>query len=369
MPLLRPSAIPLALTLFAAPLVAQGQFPARTDSTGKPFTVAPLIVTATRSPVTLARVPQAVNLIEGAALRERPNSSPIELMGELPGLDLTGVGPNQERPVIRGEGGQRILLLQDGLRLNNSRRQQDFGELPALVDPSTLDRVEIVRGPSSVLYGSDAIGGVVNLIGAGLPWDASSGTIHGGLRYTWSDNGNESRPGADLSGRLGRTVFRVDGTSRTADAYDAPAGTFGDVTLNGPEKVLDTGVRDRNLTAAAGYELTPDHRFYFKGSSYAADDAGFGFVDPADIGGGARVQILYPRQRVTRGTVGYLGRSLHSPLFDRVDVSLYGQGNKRDLDQNRRALRALEHELARQGHELSAVRLLDLLIWSVEVGP
>ena len=334
MPLSRSSCTLLTLALFGAPLAAQTQRPARTDSTGKPYTVAPLIVTATRSPVTLARVPQAVTLIDSASLRERPNASPIQLMGDLPGLDFTGVGPNQERPVIRGERGQRILLLEDGLRLNNSRRQQDFGELPALVDGSSLDRVEVVRGPSSVLYGSDAIGGVVNLIGAGLPWDVSSGMIHGALRYTYSGNGNESRPGASLSGRLGQAVFRVDGTSRTADAYDAPAGSFGNVTLGGTEKVLDTGVRDRNITAAAGYELRPGHRIYFKGSSYAADDAGFGFVDPADIGGGARVQILYPRQRVSRGSVGYLGRSLGFALFDRVDISLYGQGNKRDLNQN-----------------------------------
>src|SRR5437868_12968832 len=112
MPLLRPSPLALALTLLATPLIAQGQSPAHPDSTGRPFTVAPLIVTATRSPMALARVPQAVNLIDSAALRERPNGSPIEMMADLPGLDITGVGPNQERPVIRGERGQRILLLE-----------------------------------------------------------------------------------------------------------------------------------------------------------------------------------------------------------------------------------------------------------------
>jgi hypothetical protein len=56
-----------------------------------------------------------------------------------------------------------------------------------------------------------------------------------------------------------------------------------------------------------------------------------------------------------------------APLGERALALV--RGYKRDLDQNRRALRALQHELARRGHELSAVRLLDLLIWSVEVGP
>ncbi|HEX7919216.1 MAG TPA: TonB-dependent receptor, partial [Gemmatimonadales bacterium] len=324
----------LTVALIATPLSAQSQLPARTDSAGRAFRVAPLITTATRSPLSLTRVPQAVDVIDSSMLNDRPNTSPIQLLGDMPGVDLTGVGANQVRPVIRGERGQRILLLEDGLRLNNSRRQSDFGELASLVDPYTLSRIEVVRGPSSVLYGSDAIGGVVNLIGAGLPWELNSGTIHGALRYTYGGNGNETRPGASLSGRTGRVTYRLDGAYRTADAYTAPAGTFGDVKLTSDQVVEGSGVTDRNVTAALGYEVSPRHRFYAKGSTYAADDAGFGMVDPAAIGENTTVEILYPRQRVTRGTVGYLGRSLGSRFFDRVDASVYAQGNERDLAQN-----------------------------------
>ncbi|HVX87396.1 MAG TPA: hypothetical protein VG940_00605, partial [Gemmatimonadales bacterium] len=97
----------LAAALLAAPLSAQSQLPARTDSAGRAFRVAPLVVTATRSPLALTRVPQAVEVIDSAMLADRPNTSPIQLMGDLPGVDLTGVGPNQVRPVIRGERGQR----------------------------------------------------------------------------------------------------------------------------------------------------------------------------------------------------------------------------------------------------------------------
>ena len=329
---LRRTLILSAFALLPAGLAAQA--PVHTDSTGRPILLAPIVVTATRSPLQLDRVPQPVDLIDSVMLRSRPNSSPVRFLADLPGVDLTGVGPNQERPVIRGEVGQRILLLSDGLRLNNTRRQQDFGELPALVDPNTLDRVEVIRGPSSVLYGSDAIGGVVNLIGAGLPWNVTNGTVRNAVRYTYGTNSSESRPSATSYGRFGHVLYRVDGTTRSADSYDAPAGSFGDVTLKGKEKVLDSGIHDRNLTAALGYEFSPNHRIYAKGSVYAADSAGFGWVDPADIGGGAAVQILYPRQRVERGTVGYIGRSLRSPLFDRLDVSGYAQGNKRDLAQN-----------------------------------
>lgn len=333
MPIRRSRLVVAPLVLIGGALAAQVPAPTPVDTTHR-YQLPEIVVTATRSPLTLDRVPQAVNLIDATMLHAAPNASPIRLFGDLPGLDLTGVGPSQARPVIRGEVGQRILLLEDGLRLNNSRRQSDFGELPSLVDPNTLDRVEVVRGPSSVLYGSDAIGGVVNLIGASLPWGATSGAVHGALRYSLGSNGGESRPSLTTDGRFGKFLFRLDGTLRTADPYDAPSGSFGDVTLTGSQRVRDSGVRDRNFTGALGYAFTPDHRLFFKESAYAADTAGFGWVDPAAIGSGTTVQILYPRQRVARETVGYSGRNIRSPFLDRLEVTGYAQSNDRKLDQN-----------------------------------
>ena len=63
-------------------------------------------------------------------------------------------------------GGLRVLFLENGLRINNPRRQTDFGEITGLVDLESVSTIEVVRGPASVLYGSDAIGGVLNLISA-----------------------------------------------------------------------------------------------------------------------------------------------------------------------------------------------------------
>ncbi|NIW86532.1 MAG: TonB-dependent receptor plug domain-containing protein, partial [Gammaproteobacteria bacterium] len=100
-----------------------------------------------------------VSVIGSRVLQQIAPNTVTELFKGLPGLDVTGTGANQGRPMIRGQRGQRILLLQNGIRLNNSRRQQDFGALPALIDISGVERVEVVRGPASVLYGTDAIGG------------------------------------------------------------------------------------------------------------------------------------------------------------------------------------------------------------------
>ncbi len=334
MPAARPALSVLASLALATPALAQQA--GKRDSAGKPFVLEEVSVTATRPQRRVFNVPQAVSILDSTQLRQRSASSAMSLFTELPGVDLVGVGANQLQPSIRGQRGQRILLLDNGLRLGNPRRQSDFGELPALVDPSTLSRVEVVRGPSSVLYGSDAIGGVVNLIGAGLPWGSEGRTLHGSLRYGYAGAGaDESRPSGSVAGREGRLAFRVDATFRDASDYAAPAGTFGDVTLEKDVAVRASGVEDRSLGLGLGWAFSDRHRVYARYSQYNAVDAGFGYLDPADYASdGSRIEILYPYQNVNRYTAGWMARSLGFALADRVDVAVYAGGNKRNLDNN-----------------------------------
>ena len=121
-------------------------------------------VTATRTATDVRNVAAPVLVIDSLRIRSQLANGVADLLRSEAGVDVVGTGVNQARPTIRGQRGQRILLLEDGMRLNNSRRQQDFGEIPSLIDPDQLARVEVVRGPASVLYGTDAIGGVVNLV-------------------------------------------------------------------------------------------------------------------------------------------------------------------------------------------------------------
>ena len=100
-----------------------------------------------------------VTVLERQVIERRMADNAADLLREETGVDVNGVGPNQERPIIRGLRGLRVLFMENGLKLNNARRQTDFGEVTGLVAVDDLDRVEVVRGPASVLYGSDAIGG------------------------------------------------------------------------------------------------------------------------------------------------------------------------------------------------------------------
>jgi outer membrane receptor protein involved in Fe transport len=293
------------------------------------FRIDPLFVTATRGPREASKIPQPVSVVQRRDLVERAPNTVTDLFRSLPGLDVTGVGVNQGRPEIRGQRGQRILLLEDGLRLNNFRRQQDFGELPALVDVNAVERVEVVRGPSSVLYGSDAIGGVVNIITRTPTTEGFHGL--GSLRY----GGVESQKAgsARVFGRAGALTVRAGGTIREADAYEAPAGSFGAITLDEDAVVNGTGVSDRSLDLRLGWEPEGSHGIYGKFETYTADDAGFGSVDPELYAPGEPdIRIGYPTQGWSKVTTGYLGRDLGTALADQVSIQAYGQDNERDLD-------------------------------------
>src|SRR5262245_54911189 len=126
---------PVALTLLLAiaPFaIVQAQVQQSTDSASRSRPLAAVTVTATRTQRSTFETPQAITVLDSSAIRAKLPNGAVDLFRDIAGLDASGVGPSQRRPEIRGMRGQRILLLADGLRLNNSRRQQDFGELPAV---------------------------------------------------------------------------------------------------------------------------------------------------------------------------------------------------------------------------------------------
>jgi len=293
------------------------------------FRVDPIVVTATRGPREASKIPQPVSVVQQEELVRKVPNTVADLFRTLPGLDVTGVGVNQGRPQIRGQRGQRILLLEDGLRLNNFRRQQDFGELPALVDVTGVERVEVVRGPASVLYGSDAIGGVINIITRSPVEDGWHGTAS--LKY--GDVEAQKAGSARVYGRFGALSMRAGGTVRDAAAYTAPSGSFGQIRLQDETEVLNSGVKDRSMDIRLGWEPEGHHSVFGKFERYQADDAGFGSVDPALYDPGApSIDITYPAQTWSKFTAGYLGRELGTGLADQVQVLAYGQDNERNLD-------------------------------------
>lgn len=305
---------------------------AQQRSSDSTHTLRTVTVTATRAPTEVKRVPQPVIVVDSAKIRELAPNNAADLLRESPGVDVVGTGPNQVRPSIRGQRGQRILLLQDGLRLNNNRRQQDFGELPALVDVDQIERVEVVRGPSSVLYGSDAIGGVINLLTKRPRIDGTT-QLHGNVGYRYAGAGDQQRGDGSLTYTRDAFAFTLGGSLRKAGDYSAPSGTFGNLTLPSGVHLLDSGVRDHSLNLLASWRGAGRSNAWVRHDRYVARDAGFGFIEPRILGDtSTRIQLTYPWQGVQKTTAGFSSSSLGFALADRFDASAYTQGNDRDFD-------------------------------------
>lgn len=289
-------------------------------------------VTATRTKKDTFEIPKPVSVINRQKLEEKAPNNITEILTELPGVDVNGVGANQSRPVIRGFRGQRILLMEDGIRMNNSRRQQDFGEIPALVDVSGVDRVEVVRGPASVLYGSDAIGGVVNIITQIPSFQPGSSSIHGNVGYRYGSADKQNKGIANINGNIGKLGFMLSGSYRNANDYTAPSGTFGNINLDNDVTVTDTGVTDGGVNLLLNYNISNQNQVSFKYQYYHAKDAGFGFIEPELYNpGSTRIQIRYPWQTVHKYTFKYENRQMGFALADHVNLIGYHSSNEREL--------------------------------------
>ena len=330
---------PFALAwLLVAPSLALTQQPgpkARDDSTTRASALRAVTITATRHPTDVHEVAAPVSVLDSSVLRDRAPNNPADLLRELPGADVIGVGPNQNRPSIRGQGGQRILLLEDGIRVNNSRRQQDFGELPALVDISELERIELIRGPASVLYGTDAIGGVINLITLSPRFGDGPASMNGRLGFRYGTAGDLGKAEGSLSGRAGSFAWALGGSWRRASNYDAPSGRFGNVQFAKDVTVLDAGVKDHGENAYVGWRGENGAKAFVKLEQYVANDAGFGYVPNTLLGGDdTKIQIRYPHQDLKKLTLGGASGALALPFADRAEITAWTQRNQRDLAQD-----------------------------------
>jgi outer membrane receptor protein involved in Fe transport len=334
------SALPLSA---ATPVLAIQETPqekpdsARADTIPlKPILLDPINVTATRHPKRTFEVSAPVSVVDTLAIKEQKPNNAADLIRDLPGVDINGIGANQARPTIRGQRGQRILLLEDGLRLNNARRQADFGELPAIVDVSKVERVEVVRGPASVLYGSDAIGGVVNMLSNEAPPYVAGDVYRGNLNLSWRDQGEQIWPSGEIFGRSGHVGYGFSASYRNTEDYRAPSGTFGDISFDDDVDVNDSGVQDQSYGLYLDYAFDERQKIMVKGDFYRADNAGFGYVSNTDLGqpDDALIRLFYPDQKVDRFSLAYRGVELNTPIFDQVQISGSYMDNERTFSQN-----------------------------------
>ncbi|MHC4944268.1 MAG: TonB-dependent receptor plug domain-containing protein [Planctomycetota bacterium] len=174
---------------------------AQSENGETPHQLEDIVVTATRTENDPFEVPAYINTVDEKDIKERLLSRTVpEALKETAGVMVQKTSHGQGSTYIRGLTGFRTLFLIDGIRLNNSVFRDGPNQYWTTVDPLSLDRLEIVKGPSSVLYGSDAVAGTVNAItrsrkefGEGFLWDRS-------LYYRYSSAEDAHVGRAEISG-------------------------------------------------------------------------------------------------------------------------------------------------------------------------
>lgn len=176
-------------------------------------------VQVTGNPLGNKELAQPGQSLSGDALLLRRGASLGETVEGLPGVAATSFGPNASRPTIRGLDGERVRMLNNaGASLDVSSLSYDHA-VP--VDPLVVDRVEVLRGAAALLYGGNAIGGVVNTIDNRIPRNRAQG-LSGAVDLRLGGASNERATAAVLDGGQGEWAWHVDASRRLADDQKTP---------------------------------------------------------------------------------------------------------------------------------------------------
>ena len=238
-----------------------------------------IAVTATASPVTLQVDPelhfeevvsvgaearsqfdslQPTSVLAGQELAKQLGSSLGQTLENEAGVTSRSFGPAPARPVIRGLDGDRVLILQDGQRMGDLSSQS--GDHGVAINPVSAQRIEVVRGPATLLYGANAIGGLVNVITNDIPTHSMTG-VHGNTTVDLGSAAGEAGGAADILAGNGRFAFHAGGGGRRTGDVGTPLGSL-------------ANSQSRNGFGSVGLAWTGSKGYF--GGSYGYDDTKYG---------------------------------------------------------------------------------------------
>jgi len=199
-------------------------------------------VTATRRPTSSTEVSAALTLISTENIRA--GKLVTDALAAEPGVFLQQTTPGQGAAIIRGLKGSEVLHLVDGMRLNNAIFRNAPTQYLALVAPGTVDRIEVVRGAPASLYGSDAAGGVVQVLSRMPSFDAPGTRGDMTLAYDSADLGKVIRGSFDV------------GNERLAGLISGEYLQSGNRRVGGGQRIAPTGYESKGARIALS--ATPD---------------------------------------------------------------------------------------------------------------
>jgi iron complex outermembrane receptor protein len=172
-----------------------------------------IVVTGTSGATEIKRNPVPMVTLDRKEFEQNLNTNIIDAIANLPGISAVTTGPNVSKPFIHGLGYNRVLTLYDGVR----QEGQQWGDEHGIeVDENSVDRIEIVKGPASLTYGSDALAGVVNLLPAPPVPD---GTIKGYVLTNYQTNNGLCEASAKLAGNTNGFIWGGVASHKQATNY------------------------------------------------------------------------------------------------------------------------------------------------------
>lgn len=244
--------------------------------------LAPQVITA--NPLGNTTLASPTTVLEGDALTLSQKGSLGETLNKQPGISSSYFGPGASRPIIRGLDGDRIRLLRNGVgALDASSLSYDHA-VP--LDPINVDRVEVVRGPAALLYGGNAIGGVVNTFDNRIPTEAIEGIQGAGeLRYGGADTTRSAA--GKLEAGNGTFALHLDASGREFNDLKIP-GYAHSARQSASEEADENGGKHRLQNSdgrqdggAIGGAYTWEHGY--AGLSYSNYDSNYGSPAEEDV--------------------------------------------------------------------------------------
>lgn len=196
-------------------------------------------VTAARVEQEIQEVPMSLSVVTEEDVKHTNAKTISDLLQDIPGVQVTNAGSQGlKRITIRGEDSFRTLIMIDGQKLSE---QKSMDGTAILIDPAAIERIEVIKGPASVLYGSDAIGGAINIItkkGGKKAFEADASVAWNGAGHGWSES-------LMLSGSANRFHYRLSGNYQSQEDLDTPEG-----------RLPHTAFRTKSAGAALSYDIT-----------------------------------------------------------------------------------------------------------------
>ncbi len=196
-----------------------------------------VIVTGTSSATQLRKVPFQVSVIKKDELLQNAATNIIEALAKKPGVSTLSTGPAISKPVIRGLSYNRVLTINDGVR----QEGQQWGDEHGIeIDEASVNKVEILKGPASLIYGSDATAGVINII-TNVP--VANNTMKANVLSNYQTNNNAKTLNANWGGNRNGFNWNIYGSAVAAADYRNKYD----------ERVLNSKFNQQNFGGYAGY--------------------------------------------------------------------------------------------------------------------